>query len=217
MSQIFSEYHNIIFSVGAVFLILLGTILLLGLQPSLPFTIHPELKKYDFGSVYVLGIFSAVATTCCAPVLAGVLTLSMMPGSVFLGMAYTLAYVLGMVVPLFVIATFLDKVDFTGKFFAFRKTITYSLFGKKIRLPLSYLFSGLMFFILGIIILFLAQTNQLTLHSSYQITINIYLTKLVQFISRFTKLIPELIWALFFLGLFLLILKKAVKEVKKTI
>lgn len=212
LSQILSEYHNIIFSAGAVFLILLGTILLLGLQPSLPFTIHPKFKKYDFGSVYVLGIFSAVATTCCAPVLAGVLTLSMMPGSVFLGAVYTLSYVLGMVVPLFVIAAFLDKVNFTGKFFAFRKTINYSLFAKKIKLPLSYLFSGLMFLILGIIILFLAQTNQLTSHSSYQVTINIYLTKLVQFIGKFTKLIPELIWALFFLGLFLLILKLAVSQ-----
>ncbi|MBI4990775.1 hypothetical protein HZB96_01645 [Candidatus Gottesmanbacteria bacterium] len=212
LSQIFSQYHNIVFSLGAIFLIILGTSLLLGLQFSLPLTIHPELKKYDFGSVYVLGIFSAVATTCCAPVLAGVLALSILPGSIFLGAIYTLAYVLGMIIPLFIIAAFLDKINFTQKFFAFRKTINYSLFGKKIKLPLSYLFSGLMFLILGIIVLFLAQTNQLTSHSSYQVTINIYLTKLVQLISKFTKLIPELFWALLFVGILLLILKLAVSQ-----
>ncbi len=212
LSQILSRYHNIVFSIGGVVLILLGTILLLGLQPSLPFTIHPKLKKYDFGSVYILGIFSAVATTCCAPVLAGVLALSTLAGSMLLGVIYTLAYVLGMVIPLFVIAAFLDKVNFTEKFFAFRKTIDYSLFGQKIKLSLSYFFSGLMFLILGIITLFLAQTNQLTSHSSYQITINIYLTKLVQFIGNFSKFIPEFIWALLFIGIFLLILKLAVSQ-----
>ncbi len=212
LSQIFSKYHNVIFSVGAIFLIFLGTILLLGFQFSLPFTIHPRLKKYDFGSVYVLGVFSAVATTCCAPVLAGVLALSILPGSILLGAIYTLAYVLGMVIPLFVIAAFLDKINFTQKFFAFRKTIHYSLFGKKIKLPLAYLASGLMFLILGTITLFLAQTNQLTSHSAYQVTINIYLTRFVQSIGRFTQLIPELIWALLFIGLFLLILKLAVSR-----
>lgn len=212
LSQFFSQYHNIIFAAGSTFLILLGTSLLLGLNLSLPFVIHPQLKKYDFVSVFVLGIFSAIATTCCAPVLAGVLALSALPGSIFLGAIYTLAYVLGMVVPLFVIAAFLDKTNFTQKFFAFRKIVTYSLFGKKMRLTISSLFSGVMFLLLGIIILFLAQTNQLTSHSSYQLTINIYLTKMISFISGFTKIIPETVWAIFFVGIFLFILKLAVSQ-----
>lgn len=212
LSQFFSQYHNMIFAAGSIFLILLGTSLLLGLNLSLPFVIHPQLKKYDFVSVFVLGIFSAIATTCCAPVLAGVLALSALPGSIFLGAIYTLAYVLGMVVPLFVIAAFLDKTNFTQKFFAFRKTVTYSLFGKKMRLTIFSLFSGVMFLLLGIIILFLAQTNQLTSHSSYQLTINIYLTKMISFISGFTKIIPETVWAIFFVGIFLFILKLVINQ-----
>lgn len=213
LSQFFSQYHNIIFAAGSLFLILLGTGLFLGLNLSLPFVIHPQLKKYDFASVFVLGIFSAIATTCCAPVLAGVLALSVLPGSIFLGAIYTLAYVLGMVLPLFLIAAFLDKINFTQKFFAFRKTITYSLFGKKMRLTISSLFSGVMFLVLGIVILFLAQTNQLTSHSSYQITVNIYLTKLIKVISGFTKIIPEPIWAIFFVVIFLFILKLAISQI----
>lgn len=212
LSQIFSQYHNLIFSVGAIFLLFLGTSLLLGLQLSLPFTAHPKMQKYDFTGVFILGIFSAIATTCCAPVLAGVLTLSVLPGSVFFGLVYTLAYVLGMVVPLFIIAAYLDKINFTQKFFVFRKTVSYRLFGKKIKLAFSYLFSGLMFLILGIIILFLAQTNQLTSHSSYQITINIYLTKLIQLLSKFTTLLPETAWAVVFVGIFLFIVKLAIRE-----
>src|SRR3989344_5818923 len=57
----------------------------LGQQFSLPFKVHPKLQRQDFISVYILGIFSAIATTCCAPVLAGVLTLAALPGSFILG------------------------------------------------------------------------------------------------------------------------------------
>src|SRR3989338_1810240 len=113
LTQIFSQYHDTIFLIGGVFLLFLGMTLLLGQQFSLPFSVHPQLQKQDFASVYVLGIFSAIATTCCAPVLAGVLTLSALPGSVLLGGIYTLSYVLGIVLPLFMIAFTLDKIDFT--------------------------------------------------------------------------------------------------------
>ncbi len=212
LTQIFSQYHDIIFLVGGVFLLFLGMTLLLGQQFSLPFSVHPELKRQDFISVYILGIFSAIATTCCAPVLAGVLTLSALPGSVFLGGVYTLAYVLGMVLPLFLIAFFLDKVDFTKKFFAFRKSISYTILGQKISLTFANLFSGLMFLVLGIIIIFLARTQQLTSHSSYQVTLNIYMTKFIQSISQFTKLIPEIAWAVIFVGIALSIIYFAVKQ-----
>ncbi len=214
LTQIFSTYHSIIFSLGAVFLIFLGAFLLLGQQFSLPFNIHPELKRASAGSVFTLGIFSGIATTCCAPVLAGVLTLAVLPGSFLLGGAYTLAYVLGMVLPLFILATVLDKTKFTKKFFVFRRGVRYSLFGKEIRLALSNLFSGAMFLVLGIIILTLARTNSLTSHSSYQVSINIYLTKFIQFIGQYTNVIPEPIWALIFVGIFILLIKIALGQLK---
>jgi len=214
ITQLFSAYHSLIFSAGAIFLIFLGTFLLLGQQFSLPFNVHPELKRANIGSVFALGVFSGIATTCCAPVLAGVLTLAVLPGSFLLGGAYTLSYVLGMVVPLFIIAAVLDKNKFTKKFFTFRRTVSYSFLGKNIRLTFSNLFSGTMFLILGIIILVLARTNNLTSHASYQVSINIYLTKLIQFISVYTKLIPEVIWALIFVGIFLFITKIAFGQLK---
>ena len=212
LTQVFSQYHDTIFLIGGIFLIFLGITLLLGQQFSLPFSVHPELKKQDFMSVYVLGIFSAVATTCCAPVLAGVLTLSALPGSVFLGGVYTLAYVLGMVLPLFVIAFFLDKVDFTKKFFAFRKGVFYTVLGQKISLTFANLFSGLMFLVLGIIIIYLARTQQLTSHSSYQVSLNIYLTKFIKSIGQVTQFIPEVAWAIIFVGAAVFVTYFAVKQ-----
>ncbi|MBI2594609.1 cytochrome c biogenesis protein CcdA, partial [Candidatus Curtissbacteria bacterium] len=76
VSTLFGTYHNLIFSLGALFLIVLGLSLVLGMQFSFPVLAHPQLKSSGLGSVFILGVFSGIATTCCAPVLAGVLTLA---------------------------------------------------------------------------------------------------------------------------------------------
>ncbi|OGM61910.1 hypothetical protein A3A76_02000 [Candidatus Woesebacteria bacterium RIFCSPLOWO2_01_FULL_39_23] len=173
------------------------------------------MKGKGLVSVFVLGVFSAIATTCCAPVLAGVLALSTLPGSFLLGGIFTLAYVLGMVLPLFFIAALLDKKDFTKKFFAFRKTISYELFGKKIILTFANLFSGVMFLVLGLIIVILARQGRIESHSDYQLMVNIYITKLIKSVEVVTKFIPEPVWAVIFVAIFVFILFKAIKDWKK--
>jgi cytochrome c-type biogenesis protein len=215
LTQIFSQYHNTIFLAGGTFLLFLGINLLLGKDLSLPFTVHPQLKGTGFFSIYVLGIFSAVATTCCAPVLAGVLTLSALPGSMLLGGLYTLAFVLGMVVPLFAIALLADRVNLTEKLTALRKGIRYSLLGKIISVSYANFFSGLMFVALGILTVYLANTSQLTSHSESQVLINIYLTKFISFISKITQLLPEPVWAVIFASIAIFIFYKAFKELRQ--
>ncbi len=74
ITQVFSSYHNVIFTIGAIFLILLGLTMVSGFQLAMPAIVHPQLKNTGFVSVFALGVFSGIATTCCAPVLAGVLT-----------------------------------------------------------------------------------------------------------------------------------------------
>lgn len=216
ITQVFSSYHTLIFALGAVFLVTLGLILLMGIQFSLVSPVHPQLRNSSLGSVFVLGIFSGIATTCCAPVLAGVLTLAALPASFLLGGAYTLAYVLGMVIPLFVLSALLDKGKFTEKFFVFRKTVSYSLLGKKIRLTLANLFSGAMFLVLGMVIIYLAATNNLVTHATYQISINVYLTRLIQYVGRYTQIIPEPIWALIFFVIFLVIVAVSANQFVKS-
>lgn len=197
LGQIFSRYHNIIFGIGGVFLIILSIILLTGRHFSLPFRVNPSFKKHNIISVFSLGIFSGVATTCCAPVLAGVLTLAALPGSLFWGGIYTLSYVFGMVAPLFLISLFLDKVDFSQKLMkTFNKPIEYPIGGKKISITIAEAISGITFLVMGTIIVYLALANRLFVHSEYQTAINIYLTKFLNTISDFIKIIPEYVWAL---------------------
>ncbi|MBI5621349.1 cytochrome c biogenesis protein CcdA [Candidatus Falkowbacteria bacterium] len=213
----FSRYHNLIFAIGGVGLTFLGILLLIGKHWSLPWQVHPSLKKHNAASVYVLGVFSGVATTCCAPVLAGVLTLAALPNSIFWGLMYTLSYVLGMVAPLFVLSLFLDKINFSNKLRrAFNKPISYSLGGRQITIRVTEVVAGMTFLGMGGIILYLTATNRLFTHAGYQTTINIYLTKILSAISGGVKAIPEIIWAFIILiviaSIVYTVFKKLTKE-----
>jgi len=212
LGSFFSQNHNTIFVVAGVFLIILGFMQITGRHFSLPFAVHPKLKDSSAPSVFMLGVFSGIATTCCAPVLAGVLALAALPGSIFWGAMYTLSYVLGMVAPLFFIASFLDKADFNKKLMGFRKPISYSLLGKKVNLTIAEVVSGAMFLIMGILISYLAYQNKLFTHSEYQTDINIYLTKILNAVNGAIGFIPEYIWALIFISMLVLIIKKAINQ-----
>ena len=72
VGQLFGAYHNAIFVAGAIFLLFLGSSILLGRHFSLPFSTGSGGRIKGAGSIFVLGIFSGAATLCCAPVLAGV-------------------------------------------------------------------------------------------------------------------------------------------------
>jgi cytochrome c biogenesis protein CcdA len=194
LAQFFKEYHNVIFITGGSFLVVLGVMILTKNGFKLPFSVHPQLKKHNAGSVFTLGIFSGIATTCCAPVLAGVLALSVLPGSIIWGGIYTLMYVLGMVAPLFFIALIADRSKMTSRMMKMRKTFKYKLFSKEITLTFAELLSGAIFLIMGAITVYYAFMGNVAVHSDYQITINIYFDKLLKFITKLLTPIVNYVW-----------------------
>lgn len=214
LAQLFSAYHNIIFTVGGVFLILLGLSMLLGKKFAIPTPIHGGMKQRA-SSIYVLGIFSAIATTCCAPVLAGVLMLSAASGTVVWGALYTLAYVVGMTLPLFIIAAFLDKVNLAERFTNANKMVAMKVGGFSWQIAVSELISGLIFLLMGGYITYLAFSNTLFTHSSYQLEMNLWNAKFMHAINGFVIRIPEYIWALLFIGIVAYVVSVFIKQYKK--
>ncbi len=212
ITQLLRSYHNQIFIGGGTFLILLGIALTAGYRFSLPIPVHPVLTKYDAFSVFVLGIFSAVATTCCAPVLAGVLALSAIPGSAFLGTLYTLTYVLGMVTPLFLLAAILDKTELSGKIMILRRPISYRVFGLTIKNTVANMISGLTFLGIGAAILYLAFTNRLMVQNDFQLTATITLASVTKRVSAITRILPEYVWAIVFASILLAVVIRAVNQ-----
>ncbi len=88
----------------------LAIYVLLGGQIHLPMPGRRAGGKTGVLSVYSLGIFSGMASSCCAPVLAGVIALSSVASSFWLALGLGTAYVFGMVAPLFAIALLWERL-----------------------------------------------------------------------------------------------------------
>jgi cytochrome c biogenesis protein CcdA len=216
LGGLFRDNHAVIFAAGGLFMVALGVSLVIGKSMMLPIHVHPKLgKQHNFWSLYVLGIFSGIATSCCAPVLAGVMALSVMPGSWALGAVYSLAFVTGMIVPLFIVAMFVDRTKVLERFQLLKRQIHYTIFGHKISLYISHLVSGLLYIVVGTLILYFGSRGPEALSNAYQLDINIWTAQTTQVISQITGGIPQDIWAVIFVGVFILIAWLAYRQAKK--
>ena len=205
------DNHAVLFTAGGLFMAALGLSLVLGKSFMLPIHVKPKIdKQHNFGSLYILGIFSGIATSCCAPVLAGVLALSVLPGSLALGSVYALVFVTGMVVPLFILAMFIDRTKVLARFKSLKRRVTYTLFGHRISVYLSHLISGLLYLAFGLFILTIGRNESETFGGGWQLDINLWTAK----VTRTAQNVPEWIWVLVFAGIFSLIVLSAYRQAK---
>ncbi len=110
------RYHGAFYVAGGVLMLVLAGLALSGRGWTLPIMRgSPDVQRTDSGGVFVLGVFSGAASACCAPVLAGVLTLSAVAPNLVQGVAIGLAYVFGMVFPLVVLALAWDRFGATAR------------------------------------------------------------------------------------------------------
>lgn len=101
--------HSLLFVIGGFFMLFLGIASLLGIQLIPMMNPNVDLQRTSVPSVFALGAFSGVASSCCAPVLAGILVLTALTTSLFGATLVGMAYVIGMVFPLLVVSMFMDK------------------------------------------------------------------------------------------------------------
>lgn len=215
LGGLFSQYHSALFTVIGLFMVALGVSMVLGKTVMLPINVHPQLKEHDVGSLYVLGIFSGIATSCCAPVLAGVLALSTLPGSMVLGAVYALVFVTGLVLPLFVMAFLIDRTGAVERFGSLRRRVSYSLLGRKTTVNLSHLVSGIVFGLTGLFILVFERANPDATTAMYQLKINLVAAQVTREASKFTHAVPELVWAVLFTLVFIGIAVVAWRQAKE--
>ena len=104
-------YHLPIYYLGALVMILMGV---MTLKPifHLPQYFHVNLKtgqKVNAGSVFGLGIMSGLTSACCAPVLFAAVTLTSLSPTWLQALIVSLAYVTGIVMPLFIMSLFYTR------------------------------------------------------------------------------------------------------------
>lgn len=114
LRRVFISQHTLIYVIGAALLLGLAAYTLLGGRFHLPMPGRRSTGKRGPLSVYSLGVFSGVASSCCAPVLAGVIALSGAATSFAKALGFGTAYVFGMVAPLFVISLLWDRYDWSS-------------------------------------------------------------------------------------------------------
>ncbi|MBI2074966.1 MAG: hypothetical protein HYT83_03975 [Candidatus Levybacteria bacterium] len=162
ISQALFRYHNTIYIVGGVVMLLVAITTFLGLKLPMPKLSGTRVEgKADVGSVFTLGIVSGITSACCAPVLIGILTLTFLSPSFLGAILVGAVYVLGMVMPLLIISIFLsDKV---ARLAILRKPVTsITIFEKSYPIVLGNMVASLVFLATGVAALVLTITGRLS-------------------------------------------------------
>ena len=167
VSRVISGHHTVVFMVGAVMMLALGVATLAGWKPPLPM---PSMRMHTDqgpGAVFALGVFSGTASACCAPVLAGVVALSGAASSFVVALAIGVAYVFGMVLPLFVMAVAWDRYDWGNSTLLAGRTVRV---GTR-RLAVATAASGLLLLGMGVLTFVLALTGPSMPSRGWQVTL----------------------------------------------
>jgi cytochrome c-type biogenesis protein len=147
--SLISGHHLLVFSIGGAAMAVGGIAMLVGWKPQLPMVAGRAPSGHGFGSVYGLGVFSGAASSCCAPVLAGVAVLSGAAAAFPAALAVSLTYVAGMVTPLCLLALVWDRRDWGASRLLQGRQVTLGVGRLRRRMPLGSAASGVLLIAMG--------------------------------------------------------------------
>lgn len=156
--QWISARHSLFFVAGGFFMILVGMLALWGKSIIPQIRLPVTLQRTGTANVFALGVFSGVATSCCAPVLAGIVVLSALSSSVVSSLLVGLAYVAGMIVPLVLAAVAWDRKS-SGPGILQGRVVRLRAAGLTTEIHSSNLIAGALFVSMGVVTIALGLTN----------------------------------------------------------
>ena len=206
LAEVFRDLHEELWVFGGAFMLLLAVYSLLGKGLSLPLpkSLKPSLHSGGMHtkSVYVLGVLSGAATSCCAPVLAGAMTLAVLSGSFWKAIIVTFAYVFGMVFPLFLTAYFYDKYRIDQSKIIQGKLLTIPFGKKSFTAHSTNLLASAVFALIGGTMLTLGLSGNAYWSPEHQAELGTHLNTWSQGFLETLSVIPETLWGVVILGLF---------------
>jgi cytochrome c biogenesis protein CcdA len=195
------QFHGPVYILGGILLLVLAAVSAMGITWALPMMRGaPDVQRTDSAGVYALGVFSGAASACCAPVLAGVVTLSAVAPNLVQGTAIGLAYVFGMVFPLLLMTVAWDRLGL-GERAAFRgREVAWSLWNKTFKTNTLNLLSSALFVIMGAVLIVVGVTG-VTVAPTFQEGVGRWLENLLAPVVRLLEPVPDLVVGLVLVGL----------------
>ena len=202
LAQALTRFHTPLYLAGGLLLLGMAALSLSGRSWSLPSFIHsPAPDRSDTAGVFALGVFSGIASSCCAPVLAGVMTLSALSSSLAGSAALGLAYVFGMVFPLFLLATFWDRLRLGQRRPFQSKTVRLRVAGRTFVTNTMNVAVAMVFATMGGFVLYLAAAGNPMGAGGPQLAIGRWLTAFFTRLLSFLDPVPDPVLGLALLGL----------------
>ncbi|MBI5005440.1 MAG: hypothetical protein HZC03_02465 [Candidatus Lloydbacteria bacterium] len=214
LAQIFQNFHKELYIFGGLFMLLLALMSVLGKGISMPLparmqsTIDPSNKK----SVFILGVLSGAATSCCAPVLAGAMTLAVISGTFWKALIVVFAYVFGMTFPLFATAYFYDRYKIEQSKIIQGKLLELTFGSKTLYVHSTNLLSGFVFLVVGVTMLTLGLSGNAFWAPAMQVETGRALNLWSQQALGLFSIVPDSVWAIIILGLFVFFFRMAKKR-----
>lgn len=193
LSAALPAHHLLIFSVGGAAMLAGGIAVLAGWKPMLPMPALRSPPGHGYAAAYGLGLFSGIASACCAPVLAGVVVLTGSASSFGAALAVSLTYVAGMVAPLAVIALVWERRDWGSSRLLHGRRVRVG-FGRLARtMPLGSAASGVVLAGMGIVTLVTAVTGPSMPSSGWRVSFAAWLQHVSSVTGRALSWLPG--WA----------------------
>ncbi|MFH1769656.1 MAG: cytochrome c biogenesis CcdA family protein [Parcubacteria group bacterium] len=216
-ARIFRDFHKEMYIFGGLLMVVFAVLAVSGKGLSIipmPKRLTPRMDGANSKSVFLLGMFSGAATSCCAPVLAGAVTLAVISGTFWKALIVTFAYVFGMTFPLFITAYVYDKYKIENSRLIKGKLFEMNLGSKKFYVHSTNILSGAIFLVMGIILLIMAFSGNTFWAPSFQVGIGEKLNTWSQIVFEQISVIPESIWGIVIIGVFFYFVYKAYSRAK---
>ncbi len=153
----FQERYDMLIQIAGIAMIFFGILALMGRGFS-GFLLQRKTSQDSVG-IFLYGIFFAVGwTVCVGPILAGVLSMTIVFHNYFTAALLMLFYSLGIFVPLFVFSFFYDKHHMERMSWIKGKTFSFTVLGKEYAVHSSNLIAGILFIGIGVIFFFMKGT-----------------------------------------------------------
>jgi len=197
-----ARFHAPLYYAAGALMLALAALALSGRMWSLPrFIRAPDAGRGDTGSFFAFGVFSGVASSCCAPVLAGVMTLSALSASPLGGALLGLAYVFGMVFPLLVMALAWDRLHLSERRIGQSRPVRLHLAGRVFVTSTVNIAVAAGFAVMGGFVIYLAGAGRMTGGPGFQVAAGRGLAGVFRHVEAWARPVPEPVLGLALLAL----------------